>query len=374
MRRLSLLVAFFGLAGLVLVVSSLAQGGEAFAAGQSRPGQQWVIYTNPGAATESAATATAVRLTGSFDGSAPQTALVAAATTGPITVTYRGFPADAQGSFQWAVDVWNTTISSTVPIKVVATWEPLGRDLLGSAGAADYQINFTGAPRRETWYSVALANALAGRDLNGATEEIQASFNSADVSWYFGTDGRCPNTKYDFASTVLHEIAHGLGFDSDLQYSRGSGTVNDGPQAFDHFVANGSGQILWSSFTAGSALGAQLISNNVYFTGPKAQVGNGGRPAKLFAPNPWQNGSSIAHLDRATYPQGTINAMMTSEGAPGEVTHDIGPVTWGIFQDIGWTAAAAPSPTPSPTAIPTPAATPAALRPNKVFLPGLFRD
>jgi hypothetical protein len=198
-------------------------------------------------------------------------------------------------------------------------------------------------PEAGTWYPVALANALSGSDQNGSTSEIDASFNSGYSSWYFGTDGNTPAGQYDFASVVLHEIGHGLGFLGFMDVVAGMGYSDylGYPGIYDRFTENGSGtQLLWYP-SPSATLAAQLQSNNVYFDGPNANAANGGTPAKLYAPGTWSDGSSYSHLDDSTY-DGTSNALMTHAIGWAESIHNPGPVTLGIFKDMGWTVETQP--------------------------------
>jgi uncharacterized repeat protein (TIGR01451 family) len=269
-----------------------------------------------------------------------------------IEVNFIGsWDSQAQTAFQYAADIWAAQINSSVKIVVEAQWIPLGPGVLGAAGAASYAINF-GAPMSNTWYPIALANALDGTDLNGSDPEINASFNSAFPSWYFGTDGQPSNQQYDFVSVVLHELGHGLGFIGSMSVDDGrlitgvecNGTEGVGcwgfgsgfPLVYDRFTQNGSGQSLLSAFANFSTeLGIQLQSDDLYFNGSNTNAANAGNPAALFAPNPWQPGSSYSHLDESF--NGTSNALMTFSLSNGESNHDPGPVTRGMFQDMGWT-------------------------------------
>ncbi|MBK9942507.1 MAG: hypothetical protein IPP13_12920 [Kouleothrix sp.] len=262
-----------------------------------------------------------------------------------VTVTYIGFPNDAKAAFQRAVDLWAALISSPVPISVEATWEPLQpAGVLGAAGPAELQLNFQGAPIANTWYPAALANKLAGTDLSPDTPDIVASFNSNFGNWYFGTDGNPPPDRFDLVSVVLHELTHGLGFFDTMQVSGGVGSWGESsggpryPAVFDRFGVNGAGQQLINTAVfanPSAALAAQLTSGNLFFSGANA-VAAGGGPPRLYAPATWAPGSSFAHLNEATYPAGTANSLMTPFLNIGEVIHDPGPITKGIFADIGW--------------------------------------
>jgi len=109
------------------------------------------------------------------------------------------------------------------------------------------------------------------------------------------------------------------------------------PVIYDRFTQNGSSQALIDTSlfpNPSTQLAAQLTSNNVYFNGTYANAANGGQRPKLYTPSTWQPGSSYAHLDLIF--DGTPNALMTYSLDDGEAIHDPGPVTCGIFRDLGW--------------------------------------
>jgi hypothetical protein len=199
-----------------------------------------------------------------------------------------------------------------------------------------------------------LANTLAGDDLNDPDPEIIALFSST-FDWYYGTDGNTPPDKVDFASVVVHELCHGLGFIGSMDYDDGigyaecTGLAGSGcwgygtgyPFIYDRFTEDGNGTSLLDYANPSTALGNALkgqLGGGVYFDGPHARAANtiqGQSPIKLYAPNPWRPGSSYSHLDEIF--NGTPNSLMTYSLANGESEHSPGPVTLGIFQDMGWT-------------------------------------
>ncbi len=258
-------------------------------------------------------------------------------------VTYNGFSPEAQTAFQGAVDVWQSLLQSDVPIRITANWIPLDPGVLGSAGPATYSQNFSGAPIPNTWYPIALANKLSGTDLAPIDVDIVCNFSSVFSNWYFGTDANTPVNQFDLMSVVLHELGHGLGFTGSmrvqgLQGSWGGGTAF--PVTYDRFGFNGNSQQLidMSLFpNPSSALRLQLISNNLVFRGTQATTANGGAPPPIYAPNPFDPGSSFAHLDEATYPAGNPNSLMTPQIGMNEAIHSPGPVGMAVLQDLGWT-------------------------------------
>ncbi|MFT6827872.1 MAG: hypothetical protein ACJAZV_001158 [Roseivirga sp.] len=252
-------------------------------------------------------------------------------------VTYNGFTEEAQVAFQAAVDIWATLISSPVTIRINATWSALDDGVLGSAGWGTAFRNFEGAQEINTWYPVALAEKMAGIDLNSTEDsDIIANF-SRRVNWYLGTDGNPAGDEFDLVSVVMHEIGHGLGFTDAYRYTEGVGSNGLGgfPLIFDLGVQSGSGNNLSELENPSEALGRALTTDSVFFNSPTALARNGSRP-RLFAPATWSNGSSIAHLNESTYPAGNENSLMSPQIGQNEVMHDPGPITLDMFGDMGW--------------------------------------
>ncbi|WP_448519264.1 T9SS type A sorting domain-containing protein [Rhodoflexus sp.] len=257
-------------------------------------------------------------------------------------VQYQGFTQEAQAAFQRAVDIWSSLISSPVPIRIRAVWEPNSRpNVLGSATSNGF-FRSPFLPRFPVWYPVALAEKLLGEDLNGQDADIIANFNSNNNNWYFGTDANPPSDKWDLTSVALHEIGHGLGFAGSFQFETGRnfGRWGDSgfPFIYDVFIENARGESLLDTtiFRNNSlALGRELTSDAIVFQGELVRRANLGVPAPLFAPSPWQQGSSISHLDDRTY-DGTSNQLMISSIGNGEASHDPGPVAMAIFDQMGW--------------------------------------
>jgi len=257
-----------------------------------------------------------------------------------IVVDYIGFSDEARQAFQYAVDIWKELVYTPVPIHVLANWTSLEPGVLGSCRPSDKLSNFEGTEVLNYDYPIALAEKIAGKELNApGNYEIIAYFNKDLPSWYLGTDGNCPANKYDFVSVVLHEITHGLGFTGNFYSTRGRGGYSynsDGLAAtFDMHIINKNGNLLINKSLYANpsvALNQNLISGWLNFDTDLS----GSELPRLYAPTTWKDGSSIYHLDEGTYKEENINSLMTPFTNAGEVVHDPGPHTINIINDIGW--------------------------------------
>jgi hypothetical protein len=275
--------------------------------------------------------------------------LVSGEASATVSVNYIGtWDQAARDAFQAAVNVWAATISSPVPITVDANWRTLGSGVLGSSGATFIYANF-GAGTPGTYYHAALASKLLGTDVDPSASDITANFNSAFTSWYFGTDGLTPVSKYDFMSVVLHELGHGLGFSGSATSNGSTGSFIFGavPMTYDRFTETASKLALFNTANfpnPSPALHAALTSETsdpttgLFWNGAAgvAAAGGGTNRPRLEAPATFTSGSSYSHLSEATYKSSNPNSLMTPYLSNGEVIHNPGALIRGIFQDEGW--------------------------------------
>ncbi len=257
-----------------------------------------------------------------------------------FSVKYTGFTEEAKNAFQYAVDIWERTIKSDVKIQIFANWAFLDNVSTLAFVTPTEVKNFEGAPINNLWYPIALAEKLARQNINPTTEaDIVATFNSRREDWYFGTDGNCPLNKLDLVTVVLHELGHGLGFSGTFRVSNSNGLygLNDGlPKIYDTYLQNSADQFL-VDFTNGSLLlGNQITSNSVTFLSPIARLlSSTTADPRVYAPSPYNPGSSISHLDEGTYSD-TPNSLMTPFAEFGKVAHDCGSLVRGMFYEMGW--------------------------------------
>lgn len=249
-------------------------------------------------------------------------------------VKYNNFPEWTKAQVQASIDVWAANFESKVPIYIEATWgRSTSFSILGSARPGSYFSNFVGAPDPSLWYPSALANALAGKDLDGDNPEMIITVNSL-ANWYRGNGSGPSKSEYDLQSVILHEMAHGLGFLSTDSYDEffGYGSI-DQPTAYDAYVQTSDGRRLSDlpspSLELGQALTSQLVWSGAFGTSA-----NGGVKPLLYSPKSYEDGSSVSHLDEATFSSAGPDSVMTPNLDAGEIFHEPGPLLLAMMQDL----------------------------------------
>lgn len=269
-----------------------------------------------------------------------------------IEVTYSGFTPEAEAAFQRAVDMWSALLITTVPIRIEAVFDSLDPGVLGGAGPGGWR-RVAAIP---FWLPRALFDQLAERDLDPGDADIRATFSN-DSDWYFGLDGRPGEDEFDFVSIVYHELAHGLGFfdsfvveDREAEYAEYGIGDDNLPTIFElaifdkeldqlvaeEFFSNGSTE-LHDAITGIKLFWGVRGLENVHGETVTAPAANGGSPVMLWAPEEFNEGSSISHLDEDAYPSGTPNALMSPFFSRGQATHQPGPVLLAMLHDMGYT-------------------------------------
>ena len=283
------------------------------------PATQWgYIYAGPAANSTSGAT--------------PKTANLEKQST--INVNYINFPDWAKRELQSAVDVWAENFQSKVVITIDATWSSSQSiSILGSARPGGYFAGFSGAPDSSLWYPSALANALAGKDLDIRSAEMKINVNSRG-NWNRRGDGAPTTREYDLRSVFIHEMGHGLGFLSNDSYDSylGFGSIEQ-PTPFDAYAQTPDGRRLADLPSPSLELGKALRSSLVW-SGAQGIAANGGVKPILYTPDTYEDGSSISHLDEKTFADSPLDRVMTPNLDAGEVFVGPGPLLLAMMADM----------------------------------------
>ncbi len=259
--------------------------------------------------------------------------------------------------FEQAAKLWEAVISSNVTISVAAQFNPLSctstQAVLGSAGTTSVHRNFPGAPFNNTWYPQALANSLANTDLS-TNADISATFNVDidnnnnclnNTNWYYGLDGNRPSGTIELLSVVLHEIGHGLGFQTFVDMNTGARFSNFNDTFMlkleDHSLSPAK---TWDQLSDSGRLASSTNTGFLHWVGAlvSAQVGvytggiNQGH-VRMYAPATLSAGSSVSHFSNTLSPNELMEPFDTGpKSGPG--------LALALLRDIGWSAPANAAP------------------------------
>ncbi len=277
-------------------------------------------------------------------------------------VYYTGaFSQSAKNSLDYTVGIWerfleirddNNPNTPTPRLQFVANWEIIlpkedKKSIITKAFTTPIKNSY-GLQNSDTTINTsspqALVNGITGIDnQQPEADDINITFNST-LNWNYRENDNSRNptsTEYDFVSTALHELAHGLGFASNADYTEGDkrGGFSIRPSVFDTKLVNAEGQNLINLPNNSTQLGQALTSGNVFFEGQYAIANNGGKRPEINAPNSWEPGSSISHLNSETYGgsvNGERNSLMTPAPPAGKFIRQPDAITLSILKDMGW--------------------------------------
>ena len=171
-----------------------------------------------------------------------------------------------------------------MPVRVGASFVPLpctaDTAVLGSAGANDIFSDFPNAPRPNTWYPSALASKLAGADQAPTGEpHIRARFNSRlglfsdclpGSPFYLGLDNRHGDS-IDLVAVLLHEIAHGLGFQNFTDEESGQ-RFDELPSIWDFFLVDSRSDKPWAQMTNQERRLSAASGRHLAWNGPRSLI------------------------------------------------------------------------------------------------------
>jgi PA domain-containing protein len=244
-------------------------------------------------------------------------------------------------AFQFAANVWGSTLDSNVEIQILATFEPLSctatSAVLGSAGTRFIWTNFPGispfpgAEFDDTWYHQALANKRAGFQLNTDTDhaDIRARFNSnlgnvgclTGIGWYLGFDDS-HGTQIDLVTVLEHEFAHGLGFAQFASVTTGS-EIAGLTDIFGRHILDNTTTKHWNEMSNAERVASAINPRRVVWDGASV---TGSVPAVLALGTPLLHVSSPAAIV-GNYAVGSASfgPPLSSPGITGAVVQALDP-------------------------------------------------
>ncbi len=284
-------------------------------------------------------------------------------------------------AIQYAVNKLSNRLNSNVKINVVVIFADLGGDNTGAilAGAVASQIvTITGGILPKTFYQIALAEKISGKNLNsGGTgfsafdivvivnSEIDGNVAIGPSKFYYGFDQKPPSRNValgngttesrldiDFVTTLTHELIHGIGFSTRMDSA--TGQLNGVPAGYDDIYMrnleyHGQQNPSFVNLTNSQRIAANISNINLHWTGPAvlAEIQNrqpSNNPgfrnghATMFAPTTIKPGSSVSHFSTLFNTAGNpafdpFDEMM--EPFAESANHDIG-LAAQVLEDVGW--------------------------------------
>jgi hypothetical protein len=188
--------------------------------------------------------------------------------------------------------------------------------------------DFAGAPRTGTWYAYALANKLLGADARPTpSPQINSNFNSnlgtpgclSASGWYYGLDSNEPANRIDFVAVLMHEMGHGLGFQTFTNGSTGA-FFSGFPSIWDHFLLDATNNVLWANATAAQRASSAISVDKLVWTGANVNAG-AAVTLRQGLPGVGVSGPASGPLNGTTLAAGeaSFGAPLTVSGLIGEV-------------------------------------------------------
>ncbi len=231
-------------------------------------------------------------------------------------------------AFTYAANIWGAKLDSTVPITIQASFEPLtctaSSAVLGSAGTQEIFSDFPNAPKANTWYPSALANKLSGVR-QSATPDIRARFNSRlglaancmpDSGFYLGLDAAA-GSKIDFVTVLLHEMGHGLGFQSFSDETTGE-EIEGQPSIWDHFMTDNRLNKKWIDLTEEQRVAAAVSGDGLSWDGPNVNAATDAALGTLGVVNVSGPAAGPAAGDKA-FGEASFGAVVGSSTVSGQL-------------------------------------------------------
>ena len=179
--------------------------------------------------------------------------------------------------FQGAANIWGANLNAVPTIVIDAAWAALSCNassaILGSAGATQV-FSSSIFPFANTWYPVALADKLFGARIDPSTPQIRARFNInlgqpgclTGVFFYLGLDNN-HGANVDLETVLLHEFAHGLGFQAFTAQNGSFLGPPFLPTIFNRFQLDISTGKMWDVMTNPERAASTLNTRKVVWTG-----------------------------------------------------------------------------------------------------------
>ena len=189
--------------------------------------------------------------------------------------------------FDRALDIWSSRLDGNARIRIEASFDDIGcgeSTTLGLGGTRALVRDFAGAPFANINYPIAIATAISGQTFDDFDADIGVRFNfridsgecaeSLDGFWY-GLDPQSPPPfrTASFLELVLHELAHGLGFqtltDAETREFIGASQT---PDAMSRLTFDLQREASWNELTPVERVQSATSGSNLVWIGERTNL------------------------------------------------------------------------------------------------------
>lgn len=190
-----------------------------------------------------------------------------------------------RAALERALDIWSSRLDSQSIVRINALFEDIGcgedRTTLGLGGTLGLARNFTNAPKFNTNYPISLAAALRGQTYDNFDAELRIRFNFRIDSeecienvtgFWYGLDPEVPPAlgTFSFLELALHEMAHGLGFQSLTD--RDDRTFFDRPDVMSDLIFDLQRDASWTELSAPQRVQSATSGDNLVWIGQRTNL------------------------------------------------------------------------------------------------------
>ncbi|OSX76491.1 hypothetical protein BU14_0188s0009 [Porphyra umbilicalis] len=311
--------------------------------------QRWAAPPPADGAGGTALDGVAGRQSGGFDRTVTGTRSTFALALDP------GMGASEANAVKAAARLWANEWPSATPVRVVVRWPSDPLPSLGAASTPVFRSGGADGTRDDTSYGAPLYLSLTGIDVVPVSvAHIDMRLNQR-VRWHTDASRNAPSDRWDLTTVAAHELGHGLFFTGRIFGNASTSTAlvlasRSVPEAarFDSFIADLDGNGVVASCSAGTRNDPSGLYNAVTARG-LAFVANGsadgGPPTRLplYAPKPYDTGSSVYHFDgpllrdgcaSSSIPADACSSLMEAALPPGKTARSLGDNTLRVMRVV----------------------------------------
>ena len=238
---------------------------------------------------------------------------------------------------EYVTDIWSQYIYSQIPISIHVSWQNLASNIYAYANPTLLKQNIPELPFSDVSFPIALAEKITNTNFNFNEPDIELVVNSS-MPWNFDFSTYPIPKKHDITTILLHEIAHGLGFIGNVIMKNSTFLIDNYPLVYDTFLSYKAHPFL-SFFNnlhvSSDSLATIATSNEIVWNGAYTSAFLGFKPS-LYAPSPYNQGSSFYHFNDDFIPPGDSLALMKRSFGANDIIHHPDIATLSLLADIGW--------------------------------------